>query len=134
MAKMGLYANRCKRYATMQKLMTCDRNNFQFQPKVSAVSRTISVMPPLLAAIIRFINYVSGATSIAFPLKLVNEIKSVENDRLGQCDGENSVHEHLREGTGIATDRAGHSQTGQANSDSDAHRGKPDVNASAHFC
>jgi hypothetical protein len=40
----------------MQKLMTCDRNNFQFQPNVSAVSRKISVMPPLLAAIIRFIN------------------------------------------------------------------------------
>jgi len=63
----------------------------------------------------------------------VNEIQRVENDRLGQRDGENSVHEHLCERTGIATDRAGHSQAGQADSDSDAHRGKPDVNASAQF-
>ncbi len=64
----------------------------------------------------------------------MNEIQRVENDRLGQRDGENSVHEHLRERAGIATDRAGHSQAGQADSDSDAHRGKPDVNASAQFC
>ena len=64
----------------------------------------------------------------------MNEIKSVEDDRLGQRDGENSVHEHLRERTGIATDRTGHSQAGQADSDSDTHRGKPDVNASAQFC
>src|SRR3954467_2712523 len=118
----------------MQKLITCDRNNFQFQPKVSAVSRKMSVMPPLLAAIIMFINEAPGATSIASPLKLVNEIQSVENDRLGQRNRENSVHEHLRECPGIATDRAGHSQAGQADSYSDAHRGKPDVNASAHFC
>ena len=64
----------------------------------------------------------------------MNEIQRVENDRLGQRDGENSVHEHLRERTWIATDRACHSEAGQADSDSDAHRGKPDVNASAHFC
>jgi hypothetical protein len=38
-------------------------------------------------------------------VKLVNEIQRVENDRLGQRDGENSVHEHLRERAGIATDR-----------------------------
>src|SRR5215469_14869119 len=118
----------------MQKLMICDKNNFQFQPKVSAVSRKMSVTPPLLAATIRFINQVSGATSIASPLKLVNEIKRVEHDRLGQRDGQNSVHEHLCERAGIATDGAGHSQAGQPDSDSDAHRGKPDVNASAQFC
>ena len=64
----------------------------------------------------------------------MNEIQRVKNDRLGQRDGENSVHEHLRESTGIATDRGGHSEAGQADSDSDAHRGKPDVNASAQFC
>jgi len=64
----------------------------------------------------------------------VNEIKGVENDRLRQRDGENSVHEHLRERAGIATDRGGHSQAGQADSDSDAHCGKPDVDASAQFC
>ena len=58
----------------------------------------------------------------------------VEHDRLGERDGENSVHEHLRERAGIATDRRGHSQAGQADSDSDAHRGKPDVNASGYFC
>ena len=61
----------------------------------------------------------------------MNEIQRVENDRLGQRNGENSVHEHLHERTGIATNRASHSQAGQADSDSDAHRGKPDVNASA---
>jgi hypothetical protein len=44
------------------------------------------------------------------------------------------VHEHLRERAGIATDRGGHSEASQADSDSDAHRGKPDVNASAQFC
>lgn len=64
----------------------------------------------------------------------MNEVQSVEHNRLGQRDGENSVHEYLRERTGIASDRAGHSQAGQADSDSDAHRGKPNVNASAHFC
>jgi len=64
----------------------------------------------------------------------MNEIESVEHDRLGQRDGENSVHEHLRERPWVATNRAGHSQAGQADSDSDAHRGKPDVNASAQFC
>ena len=64
----------------------------------------------------------------------MNEIQRVENDRLGQRDGENSVHEHLRERAGIATDCGGHSEAGQADSDSDAHRGKPDVNASAQFC
>ncbi len=64
----------------------------------------------------------------------MNEIQCVENDRLGQRDGENSVHEHLRERTGIPTDRGGHSQAGQADSDSDSHRGKPDVDASAQFC
>jgi hypothetical protein len=31
----------------------------------------------------------------------VNEVQSVENDRLGQSDGENSVHEHLRERAGL---------------------------------
>jgi hypothetical protein len=40
----------------------------------------------------------------------------------------------LGERTGIAADRAGHSQASQANSNSDAHRGKSDVNASAKFC
>lgn len=64
----------------------------------------------------------------------MNEIQRVENDCLGQGDGENSVHEHLRERTWIATDRAGHAQAGQADSDPDAHRGKPHVNASAQFC
>ena len=64
----------------------------------------------------------------------MNEIQRVENDRLGQRDGENSVHEHLRERAGIPTDRSGHSEASQADSDSDAHRGKPDVNASAQFC
>jgi hypothetical protein len=44
------------------------------------------------------------------------------------------VHEHLRERAGIATNRTGHSQASQADSDSDAHRGKPNVNASAQFC
>jgi hypothetical protein len=44
------------------------------------------------------------------------------------------VHEHLRKRAGIATDRGGHSEARQADSDSDAHRGKPDVNASAQFC
>jgi hypothetical protein len=44
------------------------------------------------------------------------------------------VHEHLRERARIATDCGGHSEAGQADSDSDAHRGKPDVNASAQFC
>ena len=34
----------------------------------------------------------------------MNEIQCVEHDRLGQCDGENSVHEHLRKRTGIATE------------------------------
>ena len=64
----------------------------------------------------------------------MNEIERVEHDRLGERDSENSVHEHLCERTRIATDRAGHAQAGQADSDSDAHRGKADVNASAHFC
>ena len=64
----------------------------------------------------------------------MNEIQGVEHDRLGQRDSENSVHEHLRERAGIATHRAGHAQAGQADSNSDAHRGKPDVNASAQFC
>src|SRR5215472_16022288 len=117
----------------MQKLMTCDRKSFQFQPDVSAVSRKMSVMPPLLAAIIRFINQVSGANLLPSRFKLVNEVQRVEYDRLGQRDGENSVHEHLRERTRIAADRAGHSQAGQTDSNSDAHRGKPDVNASAQF-
>src|SRR4030095_4188749 len=57
-----------------------------------------------------------GRNTIAPRFKLVNEIKGVENDRLGQRNGENSVHEHLRERTGIATDRACHSQAGQADS------------------
>ena len=64
----------------------------------------------------------------------MNEIERVEHDRLGQRDRENSMHEDLRERAGIASDRAGHSQAGQADSDSDAHRGKPDVDASAQFC
>jgi hypothetical protein len=64
----------------------------------------------------------------------MNKIKSVENNRLGQRDGENSMHEYLRERSWIATYRAGHSQACQADSYSDAHRGKPDVNAAAQFC
>src|SRR5207244_12133038 len=95
MARIGLYANRCKRNATMQKLMTCDRNNFQFHPNVSAVSSKMSVTPPLLAAIIRFINQVSGATSIAPRGKLMNEIQRVEHDRLGQRAGQTALHQHL---------------------------------------
>lgn len=64
----------------------------------------------------------------------MNEKERVEHDRLGQRDGENAVHEHLCERARIASDRAGHAQAGQADSDSDAHRGQPDMNASAQFC
>jgi hypothetical protein len=66
--------------------------------------------------------------------QLVDEIERVKHDRLGQRNGENSMHEDLRKRAGIAPDRAGHAQAGQADSDSDAHGGKPDVNASAQFC
>jgi len=51
----------------MQKLITCDRNNFQFQPNVSAVSRKISVIPPLLAAISTFIREFADAKSFSLP-------------------------------------------------------------------
>jgi hypothetical protein len=44
------------------------------------------------------------------------------------------MHKHLRECAGIASDCTGHSESSQADSDSDAHSGKPDVNASAQFC
>ena len=64
----------------------------------------------------------------------MNEIQRVEHDRFGQGDRENSVDEHLGERARIATDRTRHSEAGQADSDSDAHRGEPDVNASAQFC
>ena len=58
----------------------------------------------------------------------------VEHDRLGERDGENSVHKDLGEGAGISADSGRHSQAGEAHADSYTHRGKADVNASGHFC
>src|SRR4030095_10726188 len=46
----------------------------------------------------------------ATKLFIGQKVERVEHDRLGQRDGENSVHEHLRERARIATDRAGNSQ------------------------
>ncbi len=45
---------------------------------------------------------------LAFSPQLVDEIESVEHDRLGQRNRENSMHEDLRKRAGIAPDRAGH--------------------------
>jgi len=75
-ARIGLYASVAKG-CNNAELMTCDRNNFQFQPNVSAVSRKdVGLRLPLLACIIRFIpKFFAGATDCLPPrLGLVNEI------------------------------------------------------------
>ena len=68
-------------------------------------------------------------------MRLVGQKKErVEYDRLGEGDGENSVHQDGRKRTGIAPDGRRHSETGKSNSNAHAHGRKADVNASAHFC
>src|SRR6266404_9434218 len=116
----------------MQKLTTCEMNKCQSQPKVSAVSRSMSPMPPAAAAAIVIIKYNSCAQVIA-PVReskwLVRQkVERVEHDRLGERDRENAVHEHLSERAGIAADGRCHSETGQTDADANAHRGEADVN------
>jgi len=62
------------------------------------------------------------------------EEQRVEHNRLGQSDRQNSMDDHRGEGTGVAANRRGHAQAGQADSDADAERGEANVNASSQFC
>jgi hypothetical protein len=58
----------------------------------------------------------------------------VEDDRFRECDRQNSVDNNRRKRAGVATYRGSHPETGEADTDSYAHCGKADVNASGHFC
>jgi len=62
------------------------------------------------------------------------EEQRVEHNRLGQSDRQNSMDDHWGEGAGVAANRRGHAQAGEADSNADAERGETNVNASSQFC
>jgi hypothetical protein len=65
---------------------------------------------------------------------LANQVECVEDDRFGQGNRQDRVHEDRCKCAWVATNRGGHALSGVANANSNTHGGEADVNASVNFC
>src|SRR5207253_9201188 len=121
----------------MMKLMTCEKNSFGSHPKVSAVSRNVSIaLPPVVARNSRAITVSLAGLAKCRRLRsyLAHQVECVEDNRLCQSDRQNGVDEDGRKGTWVATNGRGHTQSCETDAYANPHRGQADMNASVNFC